>query len=272
MTSMRMPESGLILTVKRIEVVYDSVILALKGLTLEVPERGIVALLGANGAGKSTTLKSISRVISSERGQITKGEILYRGHDITSASPHDLVRRGLVQVLEGRFVFPSLTIEENLLVPAYIRSMSSKDVKQELEKIYSYFPKLKMLRSSQAGYTSGGEQQMLAIGRALMVKPALVLLDEPSMGLAPQIIEEIYEIISDLNRKEAVSFLVAEQNAAIALHYADFGNILENGRIVMSGKAKELRENEDVKEIYLGIGDGSSHAVKRYHLRKGLFA
>ncbi len=250
------PETGLILNVKNIRVVYDSVIIGLRDVSLEVRERGIVALLGANGAGKSTTLKAISRVIASERGKIVKGKIIFQGNDITGASPHRLVRSGLIQVLEGRFVFPKLTVEENLLVPAYTRKISAKEVKQELEKIYTYFPLLVNLRKSKAGYTSGGEQQMLVIGRALMTRPSLVLLDEPSMGLAPQIVEEIFKIVRDLNRKESVSFLVAEQNASIALRYADFAYILENGRVVMSGKAMELLTDKTVKEIYLGIKNG----------------
>ncbi|MCC6347595.1 MAG: ABC transporter ATP-binding protein [Nitrospirales bacterium] len=264
-----------LLAVNNIEVVYDSVILAVKGVSLTVPERGIVALLGANGAGKSSTLKAISRIITTERGEITKGHITFQGQDITNESPFHLVRGGLIQVLEGRFVFPHLTVEENLLVPAYVRKVARSQVRQELERIYAYFPRLKERRTSQAGYTSGGEQQMVAIGRALMARPALILLDEPSMGLAPQIVEEIFEIVQDLNRKEAVSFLVAEQNTAVALRYADFGSILERGRVVMSGNAAELSANEEVKEAYLGMsgkGPMSFRETKRYHLRKRQFA
>ena len=267
---------GAFLEINNIEVVYDSVILALKGVSLSVPEGKIVALLGANGAGKSTALKAISRIIEVEHGQITSGSIRFRGKDITKASPLDVVKRGLVQVLEGRHVFPHLTVEENLIVPAYARKASRAEIKQGLEKVYEYFPRLKERRTSQAGFTSGGEQQMVAIGRALMVKPALILLDEPSMGLAPQVIEEIFEIVTYLNQTESVTFLVAEQNTGIVLQCAHYAAILETGRIVMSGSAAELSVNPEVRELYLGkSGSDARTSVresKRYHRRKRLFA
>lgn len=274
MSEMSAPDAT-VLAVNNIEVVYDSVILAVKGVSLHVPERQVVALLGANGAGKSTTLKAISRIVATERGEITKGRIHFQGRDITGASPTEVVRSGLIQVLEGRFVFPQLTVEENLLVPAYVRKVSRKQIAHELGRIYTYFPRLKERRKSQAGYTSGGEQQMIAIGRALMLRPSLILLDEPSMGLAPQIVEEIFEIVRDLNRRESVSFLVAEQNTAVALRYADTASILERGRVVMSGNAQALAANRDVKEVYLGMsGNGSLcfRNTKHYHIRKRSFA
>jgi branched-chain amino acid transport system ATP-binding protein len=258
-----------ILAVKNIEVIYDHVILVLKGISLVVPEAGIVALLGANGAGKSTTLKSISNLIKAERGDVTKGSIEFRGQRVDTLTPNDLVRRGCIQVMEGRHCFGHLTIEENLLTGAFTRKNS--EVSGALEMVYNYFPRLKERRSSQAGYTSGGEQQMCAIGRALMAKPTMVLLDEPSMGLAPQIVEQIFEIVKDINAKERVSFLLAEQNTNVALRYATYGYILETGRIVMDGDAKALRENEDVKEFYLGVGGGdrkSFRDFKSYKRRK----
>jgi branched-chain amino acid transport system ATP-binding protein len=243
----------------------------LKGVSLGVPEGKIVALLGANGAGKSTTLKSVSTLLRGERGDVTKGSIEFHGERIDHLSPNDLVKRGMVQVMEGRHCFGHLTVEENLLTGAYTRKLSRADLKQTLEKVYDYFPRLKLRRTSQSGYTSGGEQQMTAIGRALMAKPTMILLDEPSMGLAPQIVEEIFEIVRDLNKREQVSFLLAEQNTTVALRYADFGYILENGRVVMEGDAKELASNEDVKEFYLGIssaGRKSFRDVKHYRRRK----
>ncbi|PTD95453.1 ABC transporter ATP-binding protein [Pseudothauera lacus] len=259
------------LSVNNIEVIYDHVILVLKGVSFEVPKGGIVALLGANGAGKSTTLKSISNLLGAERGDVTKGSIEFKGTRVDQMTPNELVKRGVIQVMEGRHCFGHLTIEENLLTGAYTRSISRRELNDSLEKVYHYFPRLKTRRSSQAGYTSGGEQQMCAIGRALMAKPEMILLDEPSMGLAPQIVEEIFEIVKDLNGKEGVSFLLAEQNTMVALRYADFGYILENGRIVMEGEAKELANNEDVKEFYLGLsGEGrkSFREVKHYRRRK----
>jgi len=259
------------LSINNIEVIYNHVILVLKGVSLEVPEDGIVALLGANGAGKSTTLKAISNLLSAERGDVTKGSIEYRGERVDQLTPNDLVKRGVIQVMEGRHCFAHLSIEDNLLTGAYTREISNAEVKVELEKIYDYFPRLKTRRKSQAGYTSGGEQQMCAIGRAMMAKPSMILLDEPSMGLAPQIVEEIFEIAKDLNSKENVSFLLAEQNTMVALRYADFGYILENGRVVMEGKASDLSTNEDVKEFYLGVsgaGRTSFRDMKFYRRRK----
>ena len=259
------------LNINNIEVIYDHVILVLKGVSLQVPKGKIVALLGANGAGKSTTLKAISNLLHAERGDVTKGSVEYKGQRIDQLSPNELVKRGVIQVMEGRHCFGHLTIEENLLTGAYTRSISRSELKDSLEKVYHYFPRLKTRRSSQAGYTSGGEQQMCAIGRALMAKPEMILLDEPSMGLAPQIVEEIFEIVKDLNSRENVSFLLAEQNTMVALRYADFGYILENGRVVMEGDAEELRTNEDVKEFYLGLssaGRKSFKDVKHYRRRK----
>jgi branched-chain amino acid transport system ATP-binding protein len=260
-----------ILSVLNIEVIYDHVILVLKGVSLDVREGQIVALLGANGAGKTTTLKAISNLLRAERGDVTKGKILYRGERIDQLNPSALVKRGICQVMEGRHCFQHLTVEENLLTGAYTRRDGKAAVQQTLDKVYAYFPRLKTRRGSQAAYTSGGEQQMCAIGRALMANPKMVLLDEPSMGLAPQIVEEVFEIVKDLNTKERVTFLLAEQNTNIALRYADYGYILENGRVVMDGEAKALRENEDVKEFYLGMGGGdrkSFRDVKSYKRRK----
>lgn len=259
------------LSINNIEVIYDHVILVLKGVSLNVPKGKIVALLGANGAGKSTTLKAISNLLHAERGDVTKGSVEYKGNRIDQLTPNELVKRGVIQVMEGRHCFGHLTIEENLLTGAYTRSISRAELKDSLEKVYHYFPRLKTRRTSQAGYTSGGEQQMCAIGRALMAKPEMILLDEPSMGLAPQIVEEIFEIVQDLNSREQVSFLLAEQNTMVALRYADFGYILENGRVVMEGDAEDLRTNEDVKEFYLGLssaGRKSFKDVKHYRRRK----
>ncbi|MBR7633788.1 ABC transporter ATP-binding protein [Janthinobacterium lividum] len=259
------------LSVNNIEVIYDHVILVLKGVSLQVPQGKIVALLGANGAGKSTTLKTISTLLRGERGDVTKGEVQFKGERVDQLTPNELVKRGLSQVMEGRHCFGHLTIEENLLTGAYTRSLSRGELKDALEKVYHYFPRLKTRRGSQAGYTSGGEQQMCAIGRALMAKPSMILLDEPSMGIAPQIVEEIFGIVKDLNHKENVSFLLAEQNTNVALRYADFGYILENGRVVMEGQAQELASNEDVKEFYLGVssaGRKSFRDMKFYRRRK----
>lgn len=265
------PAERTALSINNIEVIYDHVILVLKGVSLDVPEGKIVALLGANGAGKSTTLKAISNLLRAERGDVTKGSIEFRGERVDSLTPNDLVKRGVIQVMEGRHCFGHLTVEENLLTGAYTRGISNAEVKHELEKIYDYFPRLKVRRKSQSGYTSGGEQQMTAIGRAMMAKPSMILLDEPSMGLAPQIVEEIFEIVKDLNSKEKVSFLLAEQNTMVALRYADFGYILENGRVVMEGAAQELSDNEDVKEFYLGVsaaGRKNFRDMKFYRRRK----
>ncbi|MFU8897708.1 amino acid/amide ABC transporter ATP-binding protein 2 (HAAT family) [Roseinatronobacter thiooxidans] len=265
------PTQTTLLEVNNIEVLYNHVILALKGVSLNVPKGGITALLGGNGAGKSTTLKAISNLIHSERGEVTKGTILYDGRNMVGLDPADLVKSGVVQVMEGRHCFEHLTVEENLLTGAYTRRDGRAAVAAELELVYEYFPRLKERRKSQAGYTSGGEQQMTAIGRALMSRPSMILLDEPSMGLAPQLVEQIFEIVSRLNREQGVTFLLAEQNTNVALRYAHTGFIMENGRIVMEGSAKDLRENPDVKEFYLGMSDKgrkSFREVRSYRRRK----
>ncbi len=261
----------ILLEVSNVEVIYNHVILVLKGVSLKVPKGGITALLGGNGAGKSTTLKSISNLLLSERGEITKGSVKYRGATVAGLSPADLVRKGVIQVMEGRHCFGHLTVEENLLTGAYTRQIGRAELNQNLDLVYSYFPRLKERRKSLAGYTSGGEQQMVAIGRALMSKPETVLLDEPSMGLAPQLVEEIFQIVKDLNEKEGVTFLLAEQNTNVALRYAHYGYILESGRVVMDGPAAELRENPDVKEFYLGMSDEgrkSFRDTRSYRRRK----
>ena len=265
------PASRAHLAVNNIEVIYDHVILVLKGVSLEVPHGGIVALLGANGAGKTTTLKAISNLLRAERGEVTKGTIEFSGKRVDRLTPNDLVRMGVCQVMEGRHCFQHLTVEENLLTGAFTRKGTRAEVSEALEKVYHYFPRLKQRRSSLAGFTSGGEQQMTAIGRALMARPAMILLDEPSMGLAPQIVEEIFEIVRDLNTNERVSFLLAEQNTMVALRFANYGYILENGRVVMDGEAGALSANEDVKEFYLGLstaGRKSFRDVKHYRRRK----
>jgi branched-chain amino acid transport system ATP-binding protein len=259
------------LAVKNIEVIYNSVILVLRGVSFEVPQGKIVALLGGNGAGKSTTLKSISTLLASERGAVTKGSIEFRGQRVDNLTPGDLVGMGMVQVMEGRHCFAHLTVEENLITGAYARSITRAQQRDELERVYDYFPRLKVRRTSLAGYTSGGEQQMTAIGRAMMAKPNMLLLDEPSMGLAPQIVAEIFEIVRHLNQKEGVTILLAEQNTNVALRYADHGYILESGRIMMDGPAKALAENKDVKEFYLGMssdGRKSFRDRKSYRRRK----
>jgi branched-chain amino acid transport system ATP-binding protein len=260
-----------ILAVNNIEVVYDHVILVLKGVSLAVPRGGIVALLGANGAGKTTTLKAISNLLRTERGEVTKGSIEFEGERVDKSSPNELVRRGCIQVLEGRHCFGHLTIEENLLTGAFTRRDGNAAIRRDLEAVYDYFPRLRQRRTAMAGYTSGGEQQMCAIGRAMMSRPKMILLDEPSMGLAPQIVEEIFEIVRKLNEAEGVSFLLAEQNTHMALKYAGYGYILETGRVVMDGPAQSLRENEDVKEFYLGVAEGAKKSfreVKSYKRRK----
>jgi branched-chain amino acid transport system ATP-binding protein len=261
--------SPALLAVNGIEVIYNHVILVLKGVSLTVPEGGIVALLGGNGAGKTTTLRAVSNLLKGERGEVTKGYIEYMGERIERLTPSDLVKRGVVQVMEGRRCFAHLSVEENLLTGAYTRR--GADVAADLEKVYAYFPQLKGRRNAQSGYTSGGEQQMTAIGRALMARPRMILLDEPSMGLAPQLVAEIFEIVRALNAKEGVSFLLAEQNTSIALRYAGYGYVLENGRVVMDGAAADLAANEDVKEFYLGISSGRRRSfkdVKHYRRRK----
>jgi branched-chain amino acid transport system ATP-binding protein len=260
-----------ILSVNNVEVVYDHVILVLKGVSLAVPRGEIVALLGANGAGKSTTLKAISNLLSAERGVVTKGSIVFDGEEVHARSPNELVRRGCIQVMEGRHCFAHLSVEENLLTGAFTRPDGSAAIRRDLDLVYSYFPRLKERRGSTAGYISGGEQQMCAIGRALMSRPKMILLDEPSMGLAPQLVEEIFEIVGDLNAREGVSFLLAEQNTRMALRYARHGYVLENGRVVLDGEASALSANEDVKEFYLGLSTGTRRSfrdVKSYRRRK----
>jgi branched-chain amino acid transport system ATP-binding protein len=260
-----------ILAVNNIEVIYDHVILVLKGVSLDVPKGGIVALLGANGAGKTTTLKAISNLLHAERGDVTKGSILFDGAEVQDLSPNELVRRGCIQVMEGRQCFAHLTVEENLLTGAFTRRDGKAAIRRDLDLVYSYFPRLGERKDALAGYTSGGEQQMCAVGRALMSRPKMILLDEPSMGLAPQIVEEIFGIVRNLNRNEGVSFLLAEQNTYMALKLATYGYILENGRVVMDGQAQSLAENEDVKEFYLGVSEGrrkSFREGKHYRRRK----
>jgi branched-chain amino acid transport system ATP-binding protein len=261
----------IMLSVNNIEVIYDHVVLVLKGVSLTVPKGGVVALLGANGAGKTTTLKAISNLLQAERGDVTKGSIYFAGERVDRLSPAELVTRGCIQVMEGRHCFGHLSIEENLLTGAFTRRDGNAAIKRDMEMIYNYFPRLRQRKNSMAGYTSGGEQQMCAIGRAMMSRPRMILLDEPSMGLAPQVTEEIFDIVRDLNQKEGVSFLLAEQNTNIALKYATYGYILETGRVVMDGEAKALRENEDVKEFYLGVSGADRKSfkdVKSYKRRK----
>ncbi len=265
-----MQSNDIVLNVNGIEVIYNHVILVLKGVSLQVQEGKIAAILGGNGAGKTTTLRAVSNLLKAERGEVTKGSIELRGERIENQTPADLVKKGVVQVMEGRHCFAHLTIEENLLTGSYTRT-DKGEIEANLEKVYNYFPRLKDRRTSQAAYTSGGEQQMCAIGRALMANPSVILLDEPSMGLAPQIVEEVFEIVKDLNQREKVTVLLAEQNTNMALKYADYGYIMESGRVVMDGAAAELRNNEDVKEFYLGVGGGerkSFRDVKSYKRRK----
>jgi branched-chain amino acid transport system ATP-binding protein len=265
------PAAADILSLNNIEVLYDHVILVLKGVSLRVATGGIVALLGANGAGKTTTLKAISNLLHAERGEVTKGSIMFNGAEVHKLSPNELVRRGCIQVMEGRHCFGHLTVEENLLTGAFTRRDGRAAIARDIERVYAYFPRLQERRSALAGYTSGGEQQMCAIGRALMSRPKMILLDEPSMGLAPQIVEEIFVIVKSLNDQEGVSFLLAEQNTNMALRYARYGYILENGRVVLDGPAQALRENEDVKEFYLGMAEGKRKSFregKHYRRRK----
>lgn len=265
------PAGAAALSVNNIEVVYDHVVLVLKGVSLEVPDGAVVALLGANGAGKTTTLKAISNLLRAERGEVTKGTITLHGREVHRLTPNHLVNLGCVQVMEGRHCFGHLTVEENLLTGAFTRKEGRAAVQRDVEMVYGYFPRLRERRRSQAGYTSGGEQQMCAIGRALMARPRVILLDEPSMGLAPQLVEEIFEIVARLNREAGVTFLLAEQNTNIALRYAGYGYILESGRVVLDGDAASLRDNEDVKEFYLGLstsGRRSFRDIKSYKRRK----
>lgn len=260
-----------VLEINNIEVIYNHVILVLKGVSLKVPKGGITALLGGNGAGKTTTLKAVSGLLASERGEVTKGSIKYRGDVIQHQDPAETVKQGVVQVMEGRHCFEHLTVEENLLTGAYTRADGKGAVAADLEMVYEYFPRLRERRKSQAGYTSGGEQQMCAIGRALMSRPETILLDEPSMGLAPQLVEQIFGIVKSINESEGVTFLLAEQNTNVALRFAHYGYILESGRVVMDGPAAELRKNPDVKEFYLGMSDEgrkSFRDVRSYRRRK----
>ena len=266
-----MTAANIFLNVNSVEVIYNHVILVLKGVSFNVPEGSIVSLLGGNGAGKTTTLRAVSNLLHGERGEVTKGSIELKGERVEALTPADLVKRGVIQVMEGRHCFGHLTIEENLMTGAYTRRDGKAAVAETLDKVYTYFPRLKTRRTSQAAYTSGGEQQMCAIGRALMANPSIVLLDEPSMGLAPQLVEEVFNIVRDLNTKEKVTFLLAEQNTNMALKYADYGYIMESGRVVMDGAAADLASNEDVKEFYLGVGGGERKSfkdVKSYKRRK----
>ena len=273
-SSQQQPAAGAnrppVLLVNNIEVIYDHVILVLKGVSLEVPEGGIVALLGANGAGKTTTLKAISNLLRAERGDVTKGSIEFAGERVDRMTPNDLVKRGVIQVMEGRHIFEHLTIDENLLTGAYTRGDGRAAIQKDLDMVYDYFPQLKERRGAQAGYTSGGEQQMCSIGRALMSRPKMILLDEPSMGLAPQLVETIFETVKRLNEEEGVAFLLAEQNTNMALKYAKYGYILENGRVVLDGEAEALSRNEDVKEFYLGLSTGGrkSYRETKYYKRR----
>jgi branched-chain amino acid transport system ATP-binding protein len=252
-----------ILALDGVEAVYDGIIIALRGVSLQVREGGVVALLGANGAGKSTTLKAISGLLGAEGGRIIAGAIRFGGRSSNARSPRELAREGLVQVLEGRHCFPHLTVEENLVAGALARGTRGRALRADLDQIYDFFPRLREIRRRLSGYISGGEQQMVALGRALMAHPRLVLLDEPSMGLAPQVIDEIFRIIRALNRDQRVSFLLAEQNARLALRYSDHGYVLENGRVAASGTAAELSARSDVRQFYLGAGGGRLPTLRR---------
>ncbi|MGO0121991.1 ABC transporter ATP-binding protein [Desulfothermobacter acidiphilus] len=258
------------LELNNVEVIYDRVVLVLKGLSLRVPPHSIVALLGANGAGKTTTLKAISGLLQVERGRVTDGQITFQGKDITNWGPERIARLGIFHVLEGRHVFEHLTVEENLMAATCLRRDRS-GIRKDLDKVFAYFPRLQELRHRVAGYLSGGEQQMLAIGRALMSRPQLILLDEPSLGLSPLLVGEIFRIVQEINRREQVTILVVEQNARVALEVADYAYIMENGRIVLEGEPRRLKENEDVREFYLGLTpEGRKHyrEVKHYKRRK----
>ncbi|MBZ4642406.1 MAG: branched-chain amino acid transport system ATP-binding protein [Deferribacteres bacterium] len=256
------------LQINNIEVVYNDVILVLKGLSLEVKKGSIVCLLGSNGAGKTTTLKAVSGLLRPDNGEITDGDIIFEGTKIDKKDAAEIVKMGIFQVMEGRRVFKDLTVEENLIAGGYTSSKS--DINLNIDKVYSYFPRLKERRNQLAGYMSGGEQQMLAIGRALMAKPKMILMDEPSLGLSPLLVKEIFNIIKKLNKEENTTILLVEQNANMALSVSDYGYIMENGRVVMEGESKELIENEDVKEFYLGMAseNKSFRNVKHYRRRK----
>lgn len=258
-----------LLSVNAIEVAYEGVIVALRGVTLQVTGGAIVALLGANGAGKSTTLKAISRLLAAERGEVVCGSIAFEGSDVAGLPPHRLVERGVAQVLEGRRCFSHLSFEENLLLGGFVRHRSGQQIGRALDRVYARFPRIATLRRRQAGFASGGEQQMIAIGRALMSEPRLVLLDEPSMGLAPIIVSEIFDAVRKLNRDDGVSFLLAEQNAAMALRVADFGYVLESGRVALQGSAAELLARDDVKSFYLGeSADGRNRFIDPHRVRR----
>lgn len=260
-----------LLQINNVEVRYDDVILVLRGLSLEVADRGIAALLGSNGAGKTTTLRAISGLLDVEDGEVADGSIVFDGEEIHEMAAHRIVEKGVFQVLEGRRVFEHLTVRENLLAGAYTRRGRGVAVEAELERVFAYFPRLAERRRQTAGHLSGGEQQMLALGRALMARPRMMLLDEPSLGLAPILVESIFEIVERINREEGVAILLVEQNARVALSIADYGYVMEGGRVVLEGDADELRANEDVKEFYLGMGDSGRRSyrdVKHYRRRK----
>jgi branched-chain amino acid transport system ATP-binding protein len=264
-------ETEVLLSVNNIEVIYEHVILVLKGVSVSVPRGGITSLLGANGAGKSTTLKAISNLLRAERGEVTKGSVEFDGMRIDRMNPAQVVKRGVIQVMEGRRLFEHLTVEDDLLTGAYTRGRETLEVRQDLARVYSYFPRLRERRTAKTGYISGGEKQMVAIGRALMARPKLMLLDEPSMGLAPLLVREIFGIVVRLNQEEGVAILLAEQNASMALQFATYGYVMENGRVVLDGDSRTLQDNEDVREFYLGlteIGKKSYRDVKHYRRRK----
>jgi branched-chain amino acid transport system ATP-binding protein len=260
-----------LLSVNNIEVIYEHVILVLKGVSVSVPRGGIISLLGANGAGKSTTLKAISNLLKAERGEVTKGSVEFDGMRIDRMNPAQVVKRGVIQVMEGRRLFEHLTVEDDLMTGAYTRGRENREVRRDLDMVYGYFPRLKERKGAKTGYISGGEKQMVAIGRALMARPKLMLLDEPSMGLAPLLVREIFDIVVRLNREEGVAVLLAEQNASMALEFATYGYVMENGRVVLDGDSQTLKDNEDIREFYLGlteIGKKSYRDVKHYRRRK----
>ncbi len=258
-----------ILTLNNVEVIYDNVALAIKGVSVSVPKGGMVALLGANGAGKSTTLKAVSGLLRAERGKVTRGDLRFMGHDIDPLLPQKRVQLGIVQVLEGRRVFEHLTPDENLVAASAVAGTSHKDTQRGIDMVYSYFPRLHERRSAQSGFLSGGEQQMLAIGRALMTQPKLLMLDEPSLGLAPFLVAEIFGIVQKINRQEGLSVLLVEQNAVAALEVVSHGYLLENGRVVMHDSAEAMKKNPDIQEFYLGGSEGKNfHEIKHYSRRK----
>ena len=268
-TPTSIPTATSILSLNNIEVIYDKVALAIKGVSVEVPQGGMVALLGANGAGKSTTLKSISGLLQAERGEVTRGDIRFMGQDIAGLAPQARVKLGIVQVLEGRRVFEHLTPDENLVAASAVVGGSRADMNRNRDMVYAYFPRLHQLRTAQSGFLSGGEQQMLAIGRALMTQPKLLMLDEPSLGLAPFLVAEIFDIVKRINQQEGLSVLLVEQNAIAALEVVSHGYLLENGRIVMHDSADAMKKNPDIQEFYLGGAEGKNfHDIKHYSRRK----